>query len=162
MQTSKDHYSCENRDKSFIQQGHRTVNKVFILEKNHTRVKSVVSHSISRVILLYTNVFILEKTHSHAKSVVNHSVCKVILLCTNVFILEKNLTHVKSVVNHSVSKVILLYTNVFILEKQPYSCKKCGRSFSELSNLIRYEPADLTCTPPQNDRGWVHFFRIGV
>ena len=29
--------------------------------------------------------------------------------------------------------------------------------------LIGYEPADLTVhPPPQNDRGWVHFFRIGV
>ena len=28
---------------------------------------------------------------------------------------------------------------------------------------IGYEPADLTVhPPPQNDRGWVHFFRIGV
>ena len=29
--------------------------------------------------------------------------------------------------------------------------------------LIGYEPAGLTVhPPPQNDRGWVHFFRIGV
>ena len=29
--------------------------------------------------------------------------------------------------------------------------------------LLGYEPADLTVhPPPQNDRGWVHFFRIGV
>ena len=30
--------------------------------------------------------------------------------------------------------------------------------------IIGYEPADLTVhpPPPQNDRGWVHFFRIGV
>ena len=28
---------------------------------------------------------------------------------------------------------------------------------------IGYEPADLTVhPPPPNDRGWVHFFRIGV
>ena len=27
---------------------------------------------------------------------------------------------------------------------------------------IGYEPADLTVHPPQNCRGWVHFFRIGV
>ena len=28
---------------------------------------------------------------------------------------------------------------------------------------IGYEPADLTVhPPPQNDRGWVHFFRMGV
>ena len=28
---------------------------------------------------------------------------------------------------------------------------------------IGYEPADLTVhPPPQNCRGWVHFFRIGV
>ena len=28
---------------------------------------------------------------------------------------------------------------------------------------IGYEPADPTVhPPPQNDRGWVHFFRIGV
>ena len=29
---------------------------------------------------------------------------------------------------------------------------------------IGYEPADLTVHPPpqKNDRGWVHFFRIGV
>ena len=29
--------------------------------------------------------------------------------------------------------------------------------------IIGYEPADLTVhPPPQNDRGWVYFFRIGV
>ena len=29
--------------------------------------------------------------------------------------------------------------------------------------LIGYEPAGLTVhPPPQNDRGWVHFFRMGV
>ena len=29
--------------------------------------------------------------------------------------------------------------------------------------IIGYEPADLTVhPPPQNDRGWVHFFRTGV
>ena len=30
--------------------------------------------------------------------------------------------------------------------------------------LIGYEPTDLTVHPPpkKNDRGWVHFFRIGV
>ena len=27
---------------------------------------------------------------------------------------------------------------------------------------IDYAPAGLTVHPPQNDRGWVHFFRIGV
>ena len=28
---------------------------------------------------------------------------------------------------------------------------------------IGYEPAGLTVhPPPQNDRGWVHFFRMGV
>ena len=30
------------------------------------------------------------------------------------------------------------------------------------SLLIGYEPAGLTVHPPQNDRGWVHFFRMGV
>ena len=29
-------------------------------------------------------------------------------------------------------------------------------------NQIGYEPADLTVHPHQNNRGWVHFFRIGV
>ena len=29
--------------------------------------------------------------------------------------------------------------------------------------LIGYEPAGLTVhPPPQNDRGWVNFFRMGV
>ena len=29
--------------------------------------------------------------------------------------------------------------------------------------IVGYEPAGLTMhTPPKNDRGWVHFFRIGV
>ena len=28
--------------------------------------------------------------------------------------------------------------------------------------LIGYEPAGLTVHPPQNDRGWVNFFRMGV
>ena len=27
---------------------------------------------------------------------------------------------------------------------------------------IGYEPAGLTVHPPQNDREWVHFFRMGV
>ena len=27
---------------------------------------------------------------------------------------------------------------------------------------IDYEPAELTMHRPQNDRGWVHFVRIGV
>ena len=29
-------------------------------------------------------------------------------------------------------------------------------------DIIGYEPAGLTVHPPQNDRGWVHFFRMGV
>ena len=29
-------------------------------------------------------------------------------------------------------------------------------------SLLGYEPADLTVHPPQNDREWVHFFRMGV
>ena len=30
-------------------------------------------------------------------------------------------------------------------------------------DLLGYEPADLTVhPPPQNCRGWVHFFHIGV
>ena len=29
--------------------------------------------------------------------------------------------------------------------------------------VLGYEPAGLTVhPPPQNDRGWVHFFRMGV
>ena len=32
-----------------------------------------------------------------------------------------------------------------------------------MPGVIGYEPADLTVhPPPPNDRGWVHFFRIGV
>ena len=27
---------------------------------------------------------------------------------------------------------------------------------------LGYEPAGLTVHPPPNDRGWVHFFRMGV
>ena len=37
-----------------------------------------------------------------------------------------------------------------------WGCAKCP---------IGYEPAELTVRPPppkKNDRGWVHFFRIGV
>ena len=31
------------------------------------------------------------------------------------------------------------------------------------AHYIGYEPAGLTVhPPPQNDRGWVHFFRMGV
>ena len=34
---------------------------------------------------------------------------------------------------------------------------------SMLYELVGYEPAGLTVhPPPQNDRGWVHFFRMGV
>ena len=29
-------------------------------------------------------------------------------------------------------------------------------------HVLGYEPADLTVHPPQNCRGWVYFFRIGV
>ena len=36
----------------------------------------------------------------------------------------------------------------------------CGDSLS--TSDIGYEPTDLTVHPPQNCRGWVHFFRIGV
>ena len=37
-----------------------------------------------------------------------------------------------------------------------YLCM-CGRGD------LGYEPAGLTVhPPPQNDRGWVHFFRMGV
>ena len=36
--------------------------------------------------------------------------------------------------------------------------------FGFMSRVIGHEPADLTVhpPPPQNCRGWVHFFRIGV
>ena len=34
---------------------------------------------------------------------------------------------------------------------------------NELQKILGYEPAGLTVhPPPQNDRGWVHFFRIGI
>ena len=36
---------------------------------------------------------------------------------------------------------------------------------NQSQSLIGYEPADLTVhppPPPQNDRGWVHFFHIHV
>ena len=37
----------------------------------------------------------------------------------------------------------------------------CG--LADILRILGYEPADLTVHhPPQNDRGWVHFFRIGV
>ena len=33
----------------------------------------------------------------------------------------------------------------------------------EMQVVVGYEPAGLTVhPPPQNDRGWVHFFRMGV
>ena len=41
-----------------------------------------------------------------------------------------------------------------IIEKHNY--------FVSGTYLIGHEPADLTVHPPQNCRGWVHFFRIGV
>ena len=31
-----------------------------------------------------------------------------------------------------------------------------------MNNIVGYEPADLIVHPPQNCRGWVRFFRIGV
>ena len=35
--------------------------------------------------------------------------------------------------------------------------------YARLIVHIGYEPAGLTVhPPPQNDRGWVHFFRMGV
>ena len=35
---------------------------------------------------------------------------------------------------------------------------------AQLLVLLGYEPAGLTVhpSPPQNDRGWVNFFRMGV
>ena len=42
-----------------------------------------------------------------------------------------------------------------------HTCDTCDIAFF-LHNVIGYEPAGLTVHPPQNDRGWVHFFRIGV
>ena len=36
-------------------------------------------------------------------------------------------------------------------------------TYQLFARYIGYEPADLTVhPPPQNNRGWVHFFRIGV
>ena len=42
---------------------------------------------------------------------------------------------------------------------------RAGLCYTDMcqSRLIGYEPADLTVhPPPQNDREWVHFFRMGV
>ena len=42
-----------------------------------------------------------------------------------------------------------------------YMCTlDCTKAFDR---VIGYEPAGLTVhPPPQNNRGWVHFFRMGV
>ena len=41
--------------------------------------------------------------------------------------------------------------------------KDLSKKVLEQTNNIGYEPADLTVhPPPQNCRGWVHFFRIGL
>ena len=40
-----------------------------------------------------------------------------------------------------------------------------GTTLGQNDLLIGYEPAGLTVHPPppkKNDRGWVHFFRMGV
>ena len=45
----------------------------------------------------------------------------------------------------------------------PISLKNILLNKDNWAENIGYEPADLTVhPPPQNCRGWVHFFRIGV
>ena len=63
---------------------------------------------------------------------------------------------------------MILYTLLFT--PQGYEYKLLQRYIQTLpqttlfmASLIGYEPANLTVhPPPQNCRGWVHFFRIGV
>ena len=44
-----------------------------------------------------------------------------------------------------------------------YSCGTFNDHSISYDNVLGYEPAGLTVhPPPQNDRGWVHFFRMGV
>ena len=43
------------------------------------------------------------------------------------------------------------------------TCYIGPQNYFDLDVFVGYEPAGLTVhPPPQNDRGWVHFFRMGV
>ena len=50
---------------------------------------------------------------------------------------------------------------VFSIGNQPY--REAINFVSYIHVVLGYEPAGLTMhPPPQNDRGWIYFFRIGV
>ena len=54
---------------------------------------------------------------------------------------------------------------LFISENSTASEHDNVKSYSHtyMSLHVGYEPAGLTVhPPPKNDRGWVHFFRMGV
>ena len=99
-------------------------------------------------------------------------VCKVMLKLHN-----KQLPReiVDGAITHYYTTYLLLflylsYLNIYIKTKKYYcihmfyfsSCLQYV-SINFCIPLVGYEPADLTVhPPPKNDRGWVHFFRIGV
>ena len=50
-----------------------------------------------------------------------------------------------------------IYCSAMWFDTTKYATKKLNVAY------IGYEPAGLTVhPPPQNDRGWIHFFRMGV
>ena len=54
-------------------------------------------------------------------------------------------------------------TSLLFFTKAQLQLKSYIEQEQNLSSLLGYEPADLTVhPPPQNDREWVHFFRMGV
>ena len=57
----------------------------------------------------------------------------------------------------------LLYFIITVSSELQVQLESSTRFIEIYSILIGYEPAGLTVhPPPQNDRGWVHFFHMGV
>ena len=57
-----------------------------------------------------------------------------------------------------------MYCSAMWFDTTKYAMKKIKVAYNNSLRrlLLGYEPADLAVHPPQNCRGWVHFFRIGV
>ena len=85
---------------------------------------------------------------------------KVLIYLKNAFVKNTNLK-----IMHFFPKIPrkLAYTPVLLIRiKSDFSPGIIVFSSAiTISSILGYEPAGLTVHPPQNDRGWVHFFRMG-
>ena len=66
-----------------------------------------------------------------------------------------------TVLNHNVSAPSVEQYDSHVAPSRDY-CRHGINDRQLMTTIVGYEPADLTVHPPQNDRGWVHFFRMGV